>query len=223
MIYLSATLDAGPHLRTVLAHEYAHAVTFTAKSLGGAGKPGGPEEEGWLDEAIAHLAEDQHGYSRSNIDYRVSAFLSWPEHYRLVVDDYYTSDLFRSHGNRGGTYLFLRWCADRFGAGLIPALIHSDKRGVENVEAATGERFEDLYRAWSLALFFSGFEGNPDQRHVSKSDLGGPRTVSVTPGSTLRCVPGWRAGPPAGSWSWVHPRAGPSRSRSAPGRGARST
>ena len=28
------------------------------------------EEEGWLDEALAHLAEDLHGFSRSNIDYR---------------------------------------------------------------------------------------------------------------------------------------------------------
>ena len=76
------------------------------------------EEEGWLDEAIAHLAEDCCGFSTSNIDYRVSAFLAWPERYQLVVDDYYAADLFRSHGNRGSTYLFLRWCADRYGRGL---------------------------------------------------------------------------------------------------------
>ena len=189
MLYLSATLDDGPHLRTVLAHEYAHAVTFSAKSLGDAGRPAGPEEEGWLDEAIAHLAEDQHGYSRSNIDYRVSAFLARPERYRLVVEDYYASDLFRSHGNRGATYLFLRWCVDRFGPGLVPVLVHSEKRGVANLEAATGARFEDLYRAWSLALFFSGFEepaGNPPNSgkpDVPRVDFGGPRSVAVSPGT----------------------------------------
>ncbi len=119
MMYLSTGLEAGPHLRTVVAHEYTHAVSFSRKVLG---NPAGPEEDGWLDEALAHLVEDAQGFSRSNLDYRVSAFLSRPERYRLVVDDYYASDLFRSHGNRGATYLFLRWCVDRYGPGLVEAL-----------------------------------------------------------------------------------------------------
>ena len=148
MMYLSTALEPGPHLRTVLAHEYTHAVTLCAKafSVAAGGPVGGGgwllrphlEEEGWLDEALAHLVEDLHGFSRSNLDYRISAFLSQPVRYRLVVEDYYAADLFRSHGNRGGTYLFLRWCADRFGPALLPALIRSDLRGTENLESATG-------------------------------------------------------------------------------------
>ncbi len=192
MMYLSTAMTAGPHLRTVIAHEYTHAVTFSAKALAGPpSRSTGLEEEGWLDEAIAHLVEDQHGFSRSNLDYRVSAFLSRPEAYRLVVDDYYAADLFRSHGNRGATYLFLRWCVDRFGPDLIPALVRSNLRGVRNLEVATGERFEDLYRGWSLALFFSGFDPmrvdssgfqSIDARKAFNDwDLAGPRTVSVTP------------------------------------------
>ena len=71
MMYLNAKLQAGPYLRTVLAHEYMHAVIYTRKSLERArGDEPGPEEEGWLDEAMAHLAEDLHGFSPSNIDYR---------------------------------------------------------------------------------------------------------------------------------------------------------
>ena len=114
------------------------------------------EEEGWLDEALAHLVEDLHGFSRSNLDYRISAFLSQPVRYRLVVEDYYAADLFRSHGNRGGTYLFLRWCADRFGPALLPALIRSELRGTENLEAATGVAFAELYRQWTVALLSPG-------------------------------------------------------------------
>jgi hypothetical protein len=66
MMYLSTDLEAGAHLRTVLAHEYMHAVIFSRKMLqsGGASGPG-IDEEGWLDEALAHLAEDLHGFSRS--------------------------------------------------------------------------------------------------------------------------------------------------------------
>lgn len=192
MMYLSTALEAGPHLRTVVAHEYTHAVTFTSKSSAAAGVV--PlEEEGWLDEALAHLVEDLHGFSRSNLDYRVSAFLSRPEHYQLVVEDYYAADLFRSHGNRGATYLFLRWCADRFGSGLPPSLIRSGRRGVSNLEAATGTPFADLYRGWSVALYATGLDPlRPDRDGFHSIDLrmpfddwelAGPRTVTVSPGS----------------------------------------
>jgi hypothetical protein len=192
MMYLSTALGAGPHLRTVLAHEYTHAVTFCARTAPGPGLDApGVEEESWLDEALAHLAEDLHGFSRTNLDYRVSAFLSQPERYRLVVDDYYAADLFRSHGNRGGTYLFLRWCADRYGPRLLPALVGSERRGVANLEAATGARFEDLYRAWSVALFLAGLDpaqGRSDgfrtidlRGRLDDWQLAGPRAVSLRP------------------------------------------
>ena len=209
MMYLSTALEPGPHLRTVLAHEYTHAVTLCAKAFSVAA--GGPseasgwllrphlEEEGWLDEALAHLVEDLHGFSRSNLDYRISAFLSQPVRYRLVVEDYYAADLFRSHGNRGGTYLFLRWCADRFGPALLPALIRSELRGTENLEAATGVSFAELYRQWSVALFLSGLDPaayadgggsrwpgpyrSLDIRgRLDGWELAGPRPVEVAPG-----------------------------------------
>ena len=166
MMYLSTALKRGPYLRTVLAHEYMHAVVFSEKTLRGPrASRQGPEEEGWLDEAMAHLAEDFHGFSTSNIDYRVSAFLACPERYQLVVDDYYAADLFRSHGNRGSTYLFLRWCADRYGPELISRLVHSPLRGTANLEAATGSTFAALYRRWSLSLCQSG-----PQREVARPD-----------------------------------------------------
>lgn len=186
MMYLSTEVAAGAHLRTLLAHEYTHAVTFTSKPRS--------DEEGWLDEGLAHLAEDLHGFSHSNLDYRVSAFLSRPERYRLVVEDYYADDLFRSHGNRGATYLFLRWCADRFGPGLLSALVRSPERGVANLEAATGHKFADLYRQWSTAVFLSGLDPARRFRHDFRElnlrapfddwELAGPRTAHVVPGGS---------------------------------------
>jgi hypothetical protein len=197
MMYLSTALEAGPHLRTIVAHEYAHAVNFSRKAL--ADRPAGPEEEGWLDEGIAHLVEDLHNFSKSNIDYRVSAFLSRPERYRLVVDDYYAADLFRSHGNRGATYLFLRWCVDRYGPGLLDALVRSEARGVANLEAATGSTFADLFRRWTVALALSGLDpaSEPDEAYRSMDPRGefedwilaGPRMTTVRPDG------------PADSWS----------------------
>jgi len=174
MMYLSTTLRAGPHLRTVMAHEYTHAVVFTRKCLDRApGSGAAVEEEGWLDEALAHLCEDLHGFGRTNLDYRVSAFLSQPERYRLVVDDYYAADLFRSHGNRGSTYLFLRWCADRYGPGLLPTLAGSDRRGAAALEAATGRAFDDLFRAWTFDLA-TGAEPTSPAFAGFRSDAAGP-------------------------------------------------
>ncbi|QEH33948.1 Neutral metalloprotease precursor [Aquisphaera giovannonii] len=195
MLYLNSALAPGPHLRTVLAHEYMHAVVFCGKSRtidGGRDAAGGLEEEGWLDEAIAHMAEDDHAFSRSNIDYRVEAYLARPERYQLVVDDYYAADLFRSHGNRGSTYLFLRWCVDRYGRDLVPTLIRSRLRGTENLESATGCSFAELYRRWSVDLYLGGLggrgpHGSPAGAGAGASELdewhlGGPRATFVTPG-----------------------------------------
>ena len=173
-----------------------HAVIFSQKLKSGA-RSAGPvvEEEGWLDEAMAHLAEDLNGFSTSNIDYRVSAFLSGPERYQLVVDDYFAANLFRSHGNRGSTYLFLRWCADRYGPDLLPALVASDRRGMANLESATGASFSSLFRRWSLALYLSGLDPDPPKRDSTEDDapslnlrspheeweLAGPRFQRLSP------------------------------------------
>jgi hypothetical protein len=178
-----------------------HAVVFSRKSRASTLGPVLLEEEGWLDEALAHLAEDMHGFSRSNIDYRVSAFLSQPERYQLVVEDYYAADLFRSHGNRGSTYLFLRFCVDQYGPGLIPALIESPLRGTANLEDATGCSFADLFRRWTVALYQSGLEQTSDSSKwgefrsldprapLDDWELAGPRTVRMI------------AGGPAEEWS----------------------
>ena len=205
MMYLNAGLQPGPYLRTLLAHEYMHAVVYTGKTLEQSrGTEVGPEEEAWLDEAMAHLAEDDQGFSPSNIDYRVSAFLSNPERYRLVVDDYFAANLFRSHGNRGSTYLFLRWCVDRYGPELIPRLVRSPRRGVANIEAATGSTFADLYRRWSLATFLSGLDpasaasaGSGDAFRSTNLyapwddwELAGPRYRRIEPGEPADC---WEA------------------------------
>jgi hypothetical protein len=204
MMYLNAELGAGPHLRTILAHEYTHAVTASRK-------PPGIEEAAWLDEALAHLVEDLHHFSRSNLDYRVDAYLAAPERYQLVVEDYYAANLFRSHGNRGGTYLFLKFCVDLYGPELITALIRSPRRGVANLEWTTGASFPDLYRHWTTSLAVAGLRaegasvveeqkgkssvaelelqtaslGSVDMDTAAAARLAaGPRATRVSPGDT---------------------------------------
>jgi hypothetical protein len=152
LMYLSTDLRPGPYLRTIIAHEYAHAVSFCEHVLTRY-LPGDPpgEEESWLDEGLAHLAEEL-GHDWSNLDYRISAFLNRPERYPLVVADYYRKGVWREPGMRGAAYLFLRWCRETHAPGLAARLIQSNISGITNLETATEEPFANLFRRWTLAM-----------------------------------------------------------------------
>lgn len=176
MMFLNAELPAGPHLRTLIAHEFIHAILYS-EHLFGDYLPGWPrrDEECWLNEALAHVNEDLHAYGGSNLDYRVSAFLSAPERYSLVVPDYYRAGLFRSHGHRGSSYLFLRWCVARHGVELLERLTRSNLAGIANLEAATGQRFAELFRDWTVELA----RGKQPSARPSERLLCGPRMVDL--------------------------------------------
>ena len=155
MLYLNSNVQAGPHLRTLLAHEFTHAICFSERLPSQRNRHALPDEEDWLNEAIAHLGENPDGRSWSNLHYRLSRYLNSPRDYPLVVADYHRAGWWRNHGCRGATYLFLRWCVDQYGEELLPRLIRSPSCGTRNLERATGERFEELYRRWTLAVLQS--------------------------------------------------------------------
>jgi hypothetical protein len=173
MMYLNANLRPGPHLRTVLAHEFTHAVTFSEHVLNN--PPGHRhDEESWLGEGLAHLVEDLHQHGRSNLDYRVSAYLSQPERYPLVVADYYGSGLWRTPETRGSVYLFLRWCHVRTGPELPRRLIQSAAIGVRNLEDATRRPFAETFRDWGVSLVQEDFRPLPDRMSRSQESAGRP-------------------------------------------------
>ncbi|MBL8800264.1 MAG: hypothetical protein JNM56_40660 [Planctomycetia bacterium] len=180
LMFLNADLPAGPHLRTLIAHEYTHAIIYS-EHLFGDYLPSEPrrDEQCWLNEGLAHVNEDLHAYSGSNLDYRVSTFLNAPERYSLVVPDYYRAGLFRSHGHRGSSFLFLRWCVQRHGEALLERLSRSNLAGIANLEAATGERFANLFRAWTTDLA----RGQLPSPRPSERLLCGPRTTEFVVGS----------------------------------------
>jgi hypothetical protein len=181
MLYLNTDLRPGPYLRTVLAHEYTHAVVISEHVFGDylRGVRRG-EEESWLNEAIAHLAEERHGFGWGNLDYRVSAFLSAPQRYPLVVPDYYSAGLWRDPGCRGATYLFLHTlaCED---FGLTTKLTRSNLSGIANLEAATREPFASLFRRWTVAIAGNKIPGGHDLcKPLGSQALSGVRREEVT-------------------------------------------
>ncbi len=80
VVFLNANNRAGRHLETLLAHELAHAAVFSARyHRAQASIAGVIHEEDWLNEGLAHVAENLHGAGWTNLDYRLSAYLAAPE------------------------------------------------------------------------------------------------------------------------------------------------
>lgn len=159
VLYLNANLEPGLALKTLLAHEYTHAVCFSRRFVREDGALA--IEDDWLNEAIAHVAEELHGGDGSNLDERIACFLAAPANAPLEVSDYYRAGLWRDRGCRGATYLFLRDCVDRFGTGLLRELVESPLTGRENLEQAIGIPFSELFRRWTIALANEDFVSIP--------------------------------------------------------------
>ncbi|MBI3408431.1 MAG: hypothetical protein HY040_08745 [Planctomycetes bacterium] len=183
MMYLNAALKPGPHLRTVIAHEYTHAVMFCEQNLVCATPlPTPHSEESWLNEGLAHLVEEMQGHSWSNLEDRVCAFLAQPERSPLLIADYFQTGRWREPGPRGWAFCFLRSAALRHGPDLPRQLIQSPFRGRENLEAATATPLPVLFREAAIELLRTDFPVSTANEHGRAQGLGGPRYHEVTLG-----------------------------------------
>src|SRR5262249_9785971 len=127
--------------------------------------------------AIAHVAENLHDGGWSNLDRRIATFLTTTADSPLVVRDHYRAGLWRDPGCRGAAYLFLRFCADHFGEGVLRDLVDGSEPGKANLNRATCERFPDLFRHWTIALAEGRIPSVPLQGRVGECDLTGPARV----------------------------------------------
>jgi hypothetical protein len=154
VIYLNAqVVSPGEHLHALLAHEYTHAVCFSERWRREAAGERVRDEEDWLTEAIAHVAEQRHHAGWSNLDDRIARYLRNPAAAPLVVPDAARAGLWRDPGCRGASYLFLQWCVDQFGDNFLRDVVHTPLRGRANIEHATGVPFAELFRRWTIAVW----------------------------------------------------------------------
>jgi hypothetical protein len=133
-------------IRSVLAHEFLHMILFNYRVLiYGEGYSGDYMEDLWINEGLAHIAEDLNGFDSSNIG-RANLFLVDPGDATLI----YGGDELEE---RGASFLFLRHLGDRFGEIVFRNLVQSKKAGTANVEAATGALFNELFADWASACY----------------------------------------------------------------------
>lgn len=146
-------------LPAVLPHELQHAISYNQHVLVGGGQP----EENWLNEGLSHLMEDVMGHNLENPS-RYALYLASPSTYGIVTQS--SPNLME----RGGAYLFLRFLYEQAsdGSAFLRSIVQSEKRGVENLEAAFSgpqdmSRFPDFMRRWiaALAMTDRGISSDP--------------------------------------------------------------
>lgn len=161
---------------SVLVHEYQHMINFNMHYFVNGGSP----EMSFLNEALAHLAEDI--YSQNSSGYMTETGIENPARvsgYLASIDDLCIvcgASLYQ----RGGSYLLLRYLYEQAergnlpavssGAQLIDGLLNTSQIGVDNIvlssygETESEQRFRDIMGQFGLAVFLSDTGLTSDDR-----------------------------------------------------------
>lgn len=166
---------------TTIAHELQHLINSSRRLYVNTGAR--PNEETWLDEGLAHVAEELLYFRMANVTSRQNLGLT------DVAGNATRSDQFRNYASqnfsrfysfliapevnspyapndslatRGAIWNFLRYAAGRQGAGgeasFLRSLVNSNTTGVANLQnVLSGSQFADYLRDWSVSLIADDF------------------------------------------------------------------
>jgi len=149
IIYLNIKYINEPIIKSYLAHEFTHLITFNQKD-----RIRGIAEEIWLNEARADYSPTLLGYDEYNNEYennlqsRVKAFLA------------NSSDSITSWENKASDYgalnLFTQYLIDHYGLKVLVDSLHSKKVGIPSLNEALGkngfaEDFSQIFTDWTIA------------------------------------------------------------------------
>jgi hypothetical protein len=152
-----------------IAHEHEHMISFSHRIF----HEGGVTQETWLEEGMAHMAEDLNGRHDANIG-RADIYMQDPGGISL---EHATAPL----NQRGGIYLFLRLMADRYGTDILKDIVQSKCTGRACIKNVTGRDFYDLLPEFLAALYVSGKGITADPRfNFTSIDLADYGTVTAS-------------------------------------------
>lgn len=167
----------------ILAHEFEHMISNGHRFvvLGGGTNPAYIQET-WLEEGMAHMAEDLNGMDEQNIR-RADLYLDSPALHSLLGNAELRPNAIDTLEQRGGIFLFLRYLADRYGEDILKSIVQSRNLGIGAVEAVTGASFHASINDYLACLYLSGRGISDDPRYEYASldiqnDFDGP-TVTV--------------------------------------------
>ena len=143
---------AAENLGTI-THELEHLISFSQRVF----NQGGAVQVTWLEEGMAHMAEDLNNDNSSNIG-RGSLYRADPG--AISIED-------NAAGleQRGGIYLMLRLLADRYGEGILKDIVQSTCTGRACIQTVSGKGFYDVFAEFLAAQYVSGKGITSDPRY----------------------------------------------------------
>ncbi len=149
MVYLNSEHLTEPLIKSYLAHEFTHLITFNQKD-----KLRGISEEIWFNEARADFSPTLLGYDKeyqdSNLQKRVQIFLANPR-------DSLTEWL-NSRSDYGVVNLFTQYLVDHYGVKILSDSLKSSKTGIPSINETLAkqgfqEDFSQIFTDWLIALY----------------------------------------------------------------------
>jgi hypothetical protein len=145
-----------------ITHEFEHLISNSFRIFN-YGLPS--VQSTWLEEGMAHMAEDLNDINDSNHG-RANYYLEDPGAISLEDDD-------APLEQRGGAYLFLRYLGDRFGEDIYRRIIQYKCLGRQCIERITGENFYVTVGDFLATLYLSGKGITSDEKYnYAGIDLG---------------------------------------------------
>jgi len=151
MVYLNTKTLFSPLLKSYLAHEFTHLITFFQKD-----KTQGKEEDTWLNEARADYSptflgyDDQ--YQKSNLQTRIVEFIKNPNdsliEWRNEKKDY------------GVASAFVQYLIGHYGPEILADSLESSLSGIPSINYALKKNgikkhFSDIFTDWVIAVFLN--------------------------------------------------------------------
>jgi len=148
MIYLNVQHIEKEKMKSILAHEFIHLITFNQKDI-----IRGVTEEIWLNDVRAEYAATLLGYDDvfrgSNLESRVKIFLS-------KSSDSLTEWLNKIY-DYGVVNLFAQYLSDHYGLKILTDSLHSKKTGILSINYALEKNgfeqdFSQIFTDWKIAV-----------------------------------------------------------------------
>jgi len=150
MIYLNADYIDAPLMKSYLAHEFTHLITFNQKE-----KRHQTQEEIWLNEARSDYSPAILGYDKEEISPlqdRIKYFLSSPSDSILKWDN--------KLKDYGIVNIFTYYLVDHYGLQILKDSLYTSKQGVEAINFALERNgykktMQEIFVDWSIAVFLN--------------------------------------------------------------------
>ena len=151
MVYLSTQTLKSSLVKSYLAHEFTHLISFNQKD-----RLRGVNEDIWLNEARAEYSPFYLGFDAqsqySNLQQRVNQFSKNP------------SDSLTLWGSDEVDYgiinIFIQYLVEKYGENILVSSLHSKKTGIESLEevlliAGHNRSFLEIFNNWAVSVVFN--------------------------------------------------------------------